>query len=69
MNPIRRSTTEILSRQGGIFWGLVLLVLGVIAFLSYVGYLQANLGAAVAIVAIMGGIWLIVTKMFPEKFE
>src|SRR2546422_861530 len=42
INPNFRSTTEITTRRGGIFWGLVLLVLGGIWLIGSVGYITLN---------------------------
>ncbi|MFQ5885177.1 MAG: hypothetical protein ACE5IO_08780 [Thermoplasmata archaeon] len=59
----RRTSTEITTRAGGIFWGVVLLIVGLIWLLSAMGIIQANLNIVLPLVVLLAGIYLIVTKV------
>lgn len=60
----RRDTTEIFTKAGGIFWGLVLLIVGVLWLLAALGTIQVNLEVVLPLVVILAGLYLLVTKFF-----
>jgi len=62
----RRTNTEIMTARGGVFWGIVLLVIGLIWMLSAMGVisLSQNLtNIALALLVMLGGIYLLVGKL------
>ncbi len=58
----RRTSTEITTRSGGVFWGIVLLLVGVIWLMSALGYITADLNIVWPLLVILGGVYLLVTK-------
>jgi len=58
-----RSSTEVLTRRGGIFWGIVLLFVGIIWLLGSLGYIDINLDIILPTLLIILAIWLIVSKI------
>lgn len=64
----KRSTPEILTRSGGIFWGIVLLVVGLLWLLVALEVIQANLNAILPLVVVVAGIYLLVTKLLGSPF-
>jgi len=58
-----RSSTEIVTRRGGIFWGLVLLIVGIIWLLGTLGYFDLNVDLLLPMLVIILGLWLLVTKI------
>lgn len=63
INPNFRSTTEITTRRGGIFWGLVLLVLGVIWLIGSLGYITLNPNLMLPLLVMLGGLYLLTSKL------
>lgn len=59
----RRTSTEITSRSGGIFWGTVLLVVGAIWLLAVMEIITADLDILLPLVVLLAGVYLIVTKL------
>ncbi len=59
----RRTSTEITSKSGGIFWGIVLLVIGTIWLLAALGIIDADLEIIWPLIVLLGGVYLIVTKL------
>ncbi len=58
----RTTSTEITTRAGGIFWGIVLLIVGLIWLLSAMGVIEANLNIVLPLMVVLAGIYLLVTK-------
>ncbi|MFQ6060106.1 MAG: hypothetical protein ACE5KV_02265 [Thermoplasmata archaeon] len=58
----RRTSTEILSKRGGIFWGIVLVIVAIIWLLAVLGVIQADLELILPLVILLAGIYLLVTK-------
>ena len=61
-----RTNTEIMSRRGGVFWGLVLLLFGVIWLLQALGaiVLPPNvMNAAIPLLLVVAGMYLLVVKL------
>lgn len=63
INPDYRTNVEILSRQGGIFWGFVLLILGAIWLVGSLGYIVLNLNLVLPIIVLIAGIYLLMSKL------
>ena len=57
-----RSSMEILTRRGGIFWGLVLLIVGLIWAAVVLGVIKADLNLVIPFLVVLAGIYLLVTK-------
>lgn len=66
--PSRRSTTEVFTKAGGVFWGLVLLVVGLIWLLAALDVIAADLDLVLPVVVILAGLYLLVTKLFGSPF-
>ncbi len=64
----RRSSTEIFTKAGGVFWGIVLLVVGLLWLLAALNVIQVNLEALIPLVVVLAGIYLIVTKFMGSPF-
>ena len=65
INPNYRTSTDITTRSGGIVWGLIILIVGVVWFAAAGGWIQlGNLGnLIIPFLVIIAGIYLLVTKM------
>jgi apolipoprotein N-acyltransferase len=59
----RVTSTEITSKSGGIFWGIVFLVIGLIWLLAALEVITADLNIVLPLVVILAGVYLLVTKM------
>lgn len=59
----RRTSTEITSRSGGVFWGIVLLIVGLVWLLAALGVITADLNILLPLVIVLAGVYLIVTKL------
>lgn len=57
-----RTSTEITSKAGGIFWGIVLLIIGTIWLLASLGVVRADLNIVWPLVILLAGIYLILIK-------
>lgn len=64
----RRDTTEIFTKAGGIFWGLVLLIVGLLWLLFALGLIQVPLDVVLPLLVLLAGIYLLVTKLFGSPF-
>ncbi|MFQ5986191.1 MAG: LiaI-LiaF-like domain-containing protein [Thermoplasmata archaeon] len=64
----RRSSTEIFTKSGGIFWGIVLLVVGILWLLAALGVIEVNLNVVLPLVVVVAGIYLLVTKVIGSPF-
>ena len=63
-----RTSTEIMTRRGGVFWGVVLLLFGILWLLQSLGFNilgQNFVNIAVPFLIIVGGLYLLVTKLLP----
>lgn len=59
----RVTSTEITSKSGGIFWGIVFVVIGLIWLLAAMEVITADLNIVLPLVVILAGIYLLVTKL------
>jgi apolipoprotein N-acyltransferase len=57
-----RSSNEIVTRRGGIFWGIVLLLVGIVWLLGTLGYFEINVNLLLPMLVIILGLYLLVTK-------
>lgn len=58
----RKTSTEITTKAGGIFWGVVLLIVGLIWLLAAMGIIEADLNIVLPLVVVLAGVYLLVTK-------
>ena len=63
VDPGYRTSMEILSRRGGIFWGLVLLIVGVVWLAASLGYVTLKFEILVPLLVIVAGLYLLVSKL------
>ncbi|MCK4445162.1 MAG: hypothetical protein KAW09_11500 [Thermoplasmata archaeon] len=59
----RTTSTQITSKSGGIFWGIVFLLIGTIWLLATMDVIEADLNIMLPLVVILAGVYLIVTKV------
>jgi apolipoprotein N-acyltransferase len=59
----RITSTEITSKSGGIFWGVVFLLIGTVWLLAALDVIQADLNIMLPLVVILAGVYLIITKL------
>lgn len=62
----RRTNTEIMTVRGGVFWGIVLMVFGLIWLLSAFKVISLTTdmtNIALALLVMLGGIYLLVGKL------
>jgi apolipoprotein N-acyltransferase len=59
----RRTGTEITTRSGGVFWGIVLLVVGTVWLLVSLNVIEANLDIVWPLLILLAGVYLIITKV------
>ena len=64
----QRSPTEIFTRAGGIFWGIVLLIVGLLWLLAALRVIEVNLDVVLPLVVVVAGIYLLVTKFVGSPF-
>lgn len=64
----RSASTEIFTKAGGIFWGLVLLVVGLLWLLAALNVIRVNLDTVLPLVVVLAGVYLIVTKLIGSPF-
>jgi apolipoprotein N-acyltransferase len=57
-----RASNEIVTKRGGIFWGIVLLIVGIVWLLGSLGYFELNVDILLPMLVIILGVYLIVTK-------
>lgn len=58
-----RDGMEITTRRGGIFWGIVLIIVGTIWMLAVLGYLSVKIELILPLLVLILGVWLLVTKL------
>jgi len=63
VNPNYRTSIEITSKRGGVFWGLVLLVLGVIWLIGSLGYISLDADLMLPLLVMLGGLYLLISKI------
>jgi len=65
INPDYRSSTDIMTRSGGLVWGLILLVVGALWFASAAGWIALGSVANLILpfLIIVAGLYMLVTKM------
>ena len=64
----RRSSTEIFTRAGGIFWGIVLLIVGLLWLFAALEVIQVNLNVVLPLVVVVAGIYLLIMKLMGSPF-
>ena len=64
----RRSSTEIFTRAGGIFWGIVLLIVGLLWLFAALEVIQVNLNVVLPLVVVVAGIYLLIMKLMGSRF-
>ncbi len=57
------TSMEITTRRGGIFWGLLLLIVGVVWLAGSLGYVTLNFDILLPLLVIVAGLYLLVTKL------
>lgn len=62
VDPGYRTSMEILTRRGGIFWGLVLLVVGLIWLAAAAKLITIGLDLVIPFLVVVAGLYLLVTK-------
>jgi hypothetical protein len=65
INPNYRSTTDILSRPGGIVWGFILLFVGALWFAGTAGWIPVGawFNLVIPFLVIVAGLYILVTKL------
>lgn len=63
VNPDYRTAMEITTRRGGIFWGLVLLLVGFLWLLGSLGYIVLNFDLLIPLLVMLAGVYLLVAKL------
>lgn len=58
-----RHGTEVLTKGTGIFWGLVLIILGMFMFAVYLKWIVFELELVFALLIVVAGLWLVVSKL------
>ncbi len=58
-----RRSTEVLTKGPGIFWGLVLMILGVFMFAVYMKWIDFQLELVFSLLIVVVGLWLVVSKL------
>lgn len=58
-----RHSTEVLTKGPGIFWGLVLIILGVFMFVVYMEWIDFRLELVFSLLIVVAGLWLVVSKL------
>lgn len=59
----RKTSTEITTKAGGIFWGVVLLIVGLIWLLSAMDIIEMKMDIVLPLVVLLAGVYLLVTKV------
>lgn len=62
-NEQRRAITEILTRSGGLFWGIVLLIVGLLWLLASLSVITLDLSVVWPLLVLLAGVYLVVTKL------
>lgn len=52
-----------MTKGAGIFWGLVMIILGVFMFVVYMEWIDFRLELVFSLLVILFGLWLLVTKL------
>ena len=58
-----RRSTEVLTKGPGIFWGLVLMILGVFMFVVYMEWIDFDLNLVFSLLIVVAGLWLVMSKL------
>ncbi|MEW5936222.1 MAG: hypothetical protein AB1665_00155 [Candidatus Thermoplasmatota archaeon] len=58
-----QDSTTLTTRRGGIFWGIVLVIVGTIWLLGALGYVDVKMEIVLPLLVIILGVWLLVTKL------
>ncbi len=64
-----RSNFQVLTRRSGVFWGLVLIVIGLVFLLWAEGAITLSPLLALALLFMLAGFWLVIVKLLPEWFK
>lgn len=62
-NEQRRTVTEITTKSGGLFWGVVLLVVGLLWLLATLNIITLDLNIVWPLLVVLAGIYLIIAKL------
>ncbi len=62
VDPEYRTSTEIMTKSGGIFWGLVLLIVGLLWFAATAGWVPFTMDLLLPFLVILAGLYLLITK-------
>ena len=58
-----RDSTEVMTRGAGIFWGIVLIILGIFMFVVYMEWIEFKMELVFSLLIVVAGLWLIVSKV------
>ncbi|MFQ6107824.1 MAG: hypothetical protein ACE5QF_09630 [Thermoplasmata archaeon] len=58
-----RHSEEVMAKGAGIFWGLVLIILGIFMFVVYIGWIEFQMELVFSLLVIIAGLWLLVSKL------
>lgn len=58
------SSTDVLTRHGGVFWGIVLILVGVIWLLGSMGYITLGMDIVLPLLVILFGVWMLVKRVW-----
>ncbi len=62
-NERRRTVTEITTKSGGLFWGVVLLIVGLLWLLATLNVITLDLSIVWPLLVVLAGIYLIIAKL------
>lgn len=63
VNPDYQTATAILTRRGGIFWGLVLVILGMVWFAANLLNVALDFNIILPLLVVIAGLYLLITKV------
>ncbi|MCJ2669368.1 MAG: hypothetical protein KAS60_05875 [Thermoplasmata archaeon] len=52
-----------MTKGPGIFWGFVLIILGVFMFVVYMGWIEFRLELVFSLLIVVAGLWLVMSKL------
>jgi ABC-type nickel/cobalt efflux system permease component RcnA len=58
-----RDSTEVMTKATGIFWGIVLIILGLFMVVVYMEWIEFKLELVFSLLIVVVGLWLIVSKL------
>ena len=63
VDPTYRTNMDILTRRGGIFWGVVLLIVGVVWLAGSLRLVALDFDLLLPLLVILAGVYLLMTKL------